>query len=188
MELDELRNEMTRVLSSKRAKHALGCESEAEKLALRWGADPYKARQAAILHDITKERNREEQLKLCEKYSIMLGDVEKLEWPLLHALTAAEIARSVYHVSGDICEAVRYHTTGKENMTLLQKIIYLADFIEPTRTFRGVCKLRKLAYKNINEALLFAFDSSIKEVLNRGGILHPDTVNGRNWICTKGRD
>ena len=188
MELDKIREEMNGILSAKRLKHVLGCENEAEKLALFWGADPYKARTAALLHDITKEQNRDEQLKLCEKHSIMISDVEKTEWPLLHAITGAELSKSVYNVSDDICDAVRYHTTGKANMTLLQKIIYLADFIEPTRDFRGVSKLRKLAYQNIDEALLFAFDSSIMEILKRGGILHPDTVNGRNSICAERRE
>ncbi len=182
MELSALRAEVRGLLGEKRLKHVLCCESEAKKLAQFWGADPDKARMAALLHDITKEQNRDGQLKLCEKHSIIVGSVEKMEWKLLHAITAAALAKDVYHAPVDVCDAIRYHTTGKENMTLLQKILYLADFIEPTRDFLGVVKMRKLAYKDLNEALLYAFDCSISEVLRHGGILHPDTVSGRNWI------
>ncbi|MDP4110250.1 MAG: bis(5'-nucleosyl)-tetraphosphatase (symmetrical) YqeK [Bacillota bacterium] len=182
MDLNILREEAGKKLGEKRFKHVLGCEKESEKLAKHWGANPCDARAAALLHDITKENDREEQLKFCENHCIIIGDIEKTEWKLLHAITAAELSRSVYNMPVDICEAVRYHTTGKENMTLLQKILYLADFIEPTRDFLGVVKLRRLAYRNLSDAMLYAFNCSIKDIMERDRVLHPDTVSGRNWI------
>ncbi|MBR3866241.1 MAG: bis(5'-nucleosyl)-tetraphosphatase (symmetrical) YqeK, partial [Butyricicoccus sp.] len=125
-------------LSGYRYQHTLGCEKAAVELARRFGADVEKAAFAAILHDITKRHSREEQLYLCEKYDIIPCDVEQIEWKMLHGKTAAAIAAHEYGAPADVCDAIACHTTGKAGMTILDKVIYLADFIEETRDFDGV--------------------------------------------------
>ena len=137
-ELSWLREKAYAYLKPKRIAHVAGCESEAVRLAMRWGEDPETAAEAGILHDITKKLNFDEQLILCGKYDIINDNLELKSPKLLHAKTGAALARDLFGVSDRVYEAIRWHTTGKPDMTLLEKIIYLADYIEPTRDFPGV--------------------------------------------------
>lgn len=173
-------------LSGYRYTHTLGCEKAAIELARRFGGDVEKAAFAAILHDITKRLSKEEQLYLCEKYDIIPCDVEKIEWKMLHGKTAAAIALHEYGAPQDVVDAIACHTTGKAGMTLLDKIIYLADFIEETRDFDGVEPARVLAKQDINEALLYCYDNSLFDLLRRGKLIHPDTMEARNELIRQG--
>jgi len=170
-------------LSEKRFAHTKGCISEAVKLSQKWGADVDSAENAALLHDITKHFDRVQQLNLCSAYGIIIDDVAKTEWKILHALTGSEVAKREYGASENECRAIRYHTTGHPDMKLLDKIIYLADFIEPTRDFDGVEELRRLAYEDVDDAMIAALSMSIREVLDSGRLLHHDTVDTRNKLC-----
>lgn len=173
-------------LSGYRYQHTLGCEKAAVELARRFGADEEKAAFAAILHDITKRHSREEQLYLCEKYDIIPCDVEQIEWKMLHGKTAAAIARHEYGAPADVCDAIACHTTGKAGMTLLDKVIYLADFIEETRDFDGVKPARRLAKHDIDRALLYCYDSSLSDLVSRGKLIHRDTIEARNDLILHG--
>lgn len=133
------------MMRAKRIAHVKGTEEEAVRLAQRWGADVEKARRAAILHDCTKYYEMEEQLKICRQYGIVLDDLEQKAVKLLHSKTGACMARYVYGQEDDIYEAIFWHTTGKADMSLLEKILYIADYMEPTRDFPGVERLRELA-------------------------------------------
>lgn len=167
-ELEELRAQAYQYLNAKRIPHVAGCEQEAEKLALRWGEDPCLAAKAGILHDITKRNTYSEHLELCDKYKIDCDEAELAEPKLLHAKTGAALAEHVFHMPQKIVEAIRWHTTGKPDMTLLEKILYLADYIEPTRNFEGVETLRKLAYENIDLAMARALQMSLDDLYSRG--------------------
>ncbi len=149
-----LRSRVFETMKPKRIPHTLGCEAEALKLAARWGADADEAREAAILHDITKHLELDDQLQLCQKYDIMTDNVEMGEVKLLHAKTGAAVAQDIYGASKTVHDAILWHTTGRANMTLLEKIIYIADYIEPTRDFDGLDELRGLAYSDLDEAIL----------------------------------
>lgn len=182
----KMRKEILSRLSGYRLEHTLGCERAAVMLAKRFGGDEEKCAFAAILHDITKRLSREEQLYLCENYGIIPCDVEKMEWKMLHGKTAAAIAEKEYHASADIVHAIAVHTTGCANMTLLDKIIYLADFIEETRDFKGVEPARALARQGIDQALLYCFDFSLTDLVERGKLIHKDTFEARNWLIWQG--
>ena len=169
-------------LSGYRYTHTLGCERAARQLAFRFGYDPERAGFAALLHDITKRLSKEEQLQLCEKYDIIPCDIEMREWKMLHGRTAAAIAAAEYGADSEICEAIAFHTTGRAEMTLLDKIIYLADYIEDTRDFDGVERARELARDSLERALLYCFDSSMADLIARNKLIHADTVAARNWI------
>ena len=173
-------------LSGYRYTHTLGCERAAKMLAERFGGDVEKATFAALLHDITKRLSKEEQLYLCDKYGIIPCDIEKIEWKMLHGKTAAAIAQHEYGAPQDIVDAIACHTTGKADMTLLDKIIYLADYIEETRDFDGVEPARELAKTDIDEALLYCFDQSLYDLLGRGKLIHPDTMAARNALIRQG--
>ena len=180
-ELSWLREKAYAFLKPKRIAHVAGCESEAVKLAMRWGEDPETAAEAGILHDITKKRNFEEQLILCGKYGIINDNLELNSPKLLHAKTGAALARDLFGVSDRVYEAIRWHTTGKPDMTVLEKIIYLADYIEPTRDFPGVEKLRELCYENIDEAMALGLSMSLADIRSHGEEPYKDTVEACEW-------
>ena len=183
---DEMRQGILARLHGYRYEHTLGCERAARKLAERFGGDPEKAGVAAILHDITKHLSPQEQLNLCEKYGIIPCTVEKNEPKMLHGKTAAAIAREEYGMPDDICDAIACHTTGKHGMTLLDKILYLADYIEDTRDFPGVEKARELARTSIDRALLYCYDQTLTELVERGKLIHSDTVAAYNDMIRHG--
>lgn len=183
---EEIRVDILSRLTGYRLKHTLGCEKAARELAKRYGGDEEKAALAMLLHDITKNYSREEQLNLCEKYGIIPKDIEKTEWKMLHGRTAAAIARAEYHAPEDVCHAIAYHTTGCADMSLLDKIVYMADYIEENRSFEGVKTARKLATRNLDKALLYCFNSSLRDLLHRDKQIHMDTVAARNSLLRGG--
>lgn len=171
------------MIYAKRIPHVKGTEEEAVRLAGRWGADPELARRAGILHDCTKYLTLDEQLKLCDKYGIVLDDLEKKAVKLLHAKTGAEVARHVFGVCAEIHDAIFWHTTGKANMTTLEKILYLADYIEPSRSdFPGLAQLRKLAYEDLDAALLLGCELTIQDMEERGMPVHIHTMQARDYL------
>ena len=155
-------------IKESRRAHVAGCRAEAVSLARRWGADALDAENAAILHDLTKGVDPNEQLKLCEKYGRVIGNIGKDDHNVLHAFTGAEIAGALFGVSDEVCSAIRWHTTGKADMTLLEKIIWLSDYIEPTRSFPGIEEVRRLAYTDIDAALRLALRMSLDNLRLRG--------------------
>lgn len=167
-ELAKLREKAYKMLKRRRIPHVRGCEEEAIRLAERWGESPTAAAAAAILHDCTKKLEPEEHLHLIKKYGVCCDEALLSEPKLYHALTGSVIAREKFKMPEEICSAIRWHTTGKPDMKLLEKIIYLADMIEPTRDFPGVEKIRSLACKNLDEALALALTMSMEEVRQRG--------------------
>lgn len=176
-----LREKAYLMLKPKRIPHVKGCEEEAVRLARRWGADTEAAAEAAILHDVTKKLNLREQLILCEKYGIIPDALEAVSEKLLHAKTGAAIARERFGVSDEVYEAIRWHTTGKADMSLLEKIIYMADYIEPTRNFDGVEKLRELAYSDLDAAMKLGYEMSLADLAGYGVPPHPNTLEALKW-------
>lgn len=184
-ELDWLREKSEPFLAPKRVPHVRGCSQEAEKLALRWGEDPGLAREAGILHDITKKLLLDEQLLLCEKYGIINDTVEEQSPKLLHAKTGAALSKDLFGVWGKVYNGIRWHTTGRANMSLFEKIIYLADYIEPTRDFDGVEKLRELSYSDIDGAMILGLQMSLEDLKQHGVNPHRKTVEALEWLMAE---
>lgn len=170
------------MIRAKRIPHVRGCEQEAVKLAQRWGEDENLARAAAILHDCTKYLNLEKQLSLCAKYDIILDDLEKKSVKLLHSKTGSAIARYEYGMPDVVCDAIYWHTTGKPDMTRMEKILYIADYMEPTRDFDGVKKLRTLVYKDLDAAVLLGLEMSIEDVASHGSPVHKNTQEALDFL------
>lgn len=179
---EQLRPIALSYLKYKRMRHVLGTEEEAVRLAQRYGADVTQARVAALLHDCTKKLNMEEQLALCEKYGIQLDALEQKALKLLHAKTGAEIARDVFGVEDAVYEAIKWHTTGKADMTLLEKVIYLADYIEPSRDFPGVAALRKKVYEDLDEGLAMGLAMTVEEMAEMGNPVHEKTLEALRFL------
>ncbi len=181
-DFDWLRCKAYDMLKERRIRHVAGCEAEAVSLAYRWGCDPELAKEAAILHDITKKYDLTRQLNLCEEYGIILDELERKEVKLLHSKTGAYIAKSKFNICDAVFNAIYWHTTGRENMSLLEKVIYLADYIEPNRDFEGVGPLRALCYEDINAALKLGLEMSMIDMRERGIEPHERSSKALEWL------
>jgi len=186
-DFDWLRGEAYAMLKPKRILHVQGCEAEAVRLAARWGADEAEARTAAILHDITKKLEQKDQLLLCEKYGIITDAVEENSEKLLHAKTAAWIAKACFGVSEAVFDAISCHTTGKPGMSTLDMVLYLADYIEPTRDFDGVKTLRRLAYADLEAAMRAGLALDLSQLRKKGVTPHERSSAALRYLEQKAR-
>lgn len=187
VDLTRLNNEDLRCISysmvkAKRLAHIRGTEAEAVKLARRWGADPEKLRRAAILHDCTKYFSKDAHLAICDEYGVELDSMERGAEKLLHAKSGAALAKYVFGQDEEIFQAILYHTTGRGNMSLAEKILYLADYMEPNRDFPEVHEMRELAYQDLDRAVLMGVRLSIQEMLERNRIVHPNTLEAERTL------
>lgn len=173
---EELRCVSYSMVKAKRLPHIRGTEQAAVELALRWGADMEKMRRAAILHDCTKYLSKEEHLAICERCGIELDDLERSAEKLLHSKSGAALAREMFGQDEEIFTAILYHTTGRGDMTLAEKILYLADYMEPCRNFPEVEEMRRLAQLDLDQAVLMGVRLSIQEMMDRNRIVHHNTL------------
>lgn len=173
LSLEELKQEVCALVKPKRIPHILGCFEEAVKLARHWGADETDAARAALLHDITKALDGVHQLTLLGEYGIIRDNFSQENPKSVHALTGSLVARRIFGESETVCNAIAWHTTGKENMNLLEKIIYIADYMEPTRNFPGVEDLRDMAYRDINKAVQMGLEMTLSHLQKQDGDISP---------------
>lgn len=164
------------MMKAKRIAHVRGTEETAVALALLWGEPPEYARRAAILHDCTKYWELPEQLALCAEYGVSLDDLERQSVKMLHSKTAAILAEHQFGEAPEVCRAIAHHTTGAPDMTRFDQIIYLADYVEPTRDFDGVEELRQLAFSNLEKAMMVGLQTTIAELEEKHVPVHTNTI------------
>ncbi|MCD8026302.1 MAG: bis(5'-nucleosyl)-tetraphosphatase (symmetrical) YqeK [Clostridiales bacterium] len=170
-------------MSEYRYTHCLNVSKEAVRLAQKYGCDAQRAAVAGILHDITKEVSKDEQLQIMNDSGIILDDIQKNTPKLWHGISGSAYIKDKLKITDeDILNAVRYHTTGRANMTLLEKIIFIADFTSEERTYSGVDTMRKLAEKSLEEAMLFGLKFTLKDLSKREMTIHPDALACYNEI------
>lgn len=173
-------------LNDKRYHHSLCVANEAVRLAEKYGANKEKAYIAGLLHDITKNAPAEEHLHIFDSFGIMLNGIEQNAEKLWHAISGAAFVEHLLGITDqEIIDAIRYHTTARGNMTLLDKILYLADFTSEDRDYDDVDTMRNLVEKSMQESLLYALSYSIKDLVSNGKALHLDTINAYNDIVRK---
>lgn len=176
----------------RRFRHTLGVAGEAERLADKFGVDKEKARIAGLLHDCAKnldEKSGEEFSQICSKYGVVLDELAKKERALIHAFLGAAVAYRDYGVDdNEILEAIYYHTTARANMTPLEKLIYIADMTEPGRELEQSNEIRRLAEIDVDEALIYAIGCSIKHVIRKGTLIHPDSIHALNYLIENRRN
>lgn len=171
-------------LNKQRFEHSLRVADTAKELAKRYSADIEKAKLAGLVHDCAKNMSDEEMINIISENNC--DEIYIKTEALMHGLAGGIIAKNVMKITDEeVLNAVIYHTTGRENMSTLEKIIYIADYIEPMRNFEGVEKLRDLAYKDLDEALLLSLSQTINYVVQRNQPLHLDTVKARNFLIMK---
>ena len=173
--MDKLEKVVISLLNPNRVAHVLGCRDTAVALAKHWGANETDAARAGILHDITKAIDGPLQLTLCSEYGTMLSDFSRRYPKTLHALTGSLVAERVFGENTAVCEAIRHHTTGKANMNLLEKIVYIADYMEPNRTIPGVDRLRELAYTDLDAAVKLGLEMTLEHLARQGAEVSPES-------------
>lgn len=172
---------LRRRLKPKRFVHSLAVSEEAARLARRYGADPVKAKTAGLLHDIMKNTPPAEQLQILAEFGILLNDVERGAEKLYHAMSGAAFIEHILGIHDrEILDAVRYHTTARAGMSVLEKVLYLADFTSADRDYDDVDEMRRLVDVGMDEAMVYALTYTIRELLDRGGAIHPDTLAAYN--------
>lgn len=184
MNLDDINKQLEKMLPKKRFKHSLNVANTSIKLSKIYNYDKEKAYLAGMIHDCAKYLNKEEVKYYVAKYKIELDDLEKNNLALSHSVIGCYIAKYEFKIEDEeIISAVKYHTTGKANMNLLEKILYIADLIEEDRSFPGVELLRELTYGgSLDEALLISFNNTIKFVIDNQQLIHPRTIEARNYL------
>lgn len=184
--MNELERVALALLKPNRVAHVLGCRDTAVAMAQRWGVDETDAARAALLHDVTKALDVAGQLTLPGEYGMILDEFSKNYPKTLHALTGSLVAQYVFGEKPAVVQAIRYHTTGRADMTLLEKIIYVADYMEPNRDFPGVEKLRELAFSDLDKALHLGLTMTLEVLLKQGSEVSPESREALAWLETKG--
>ncbi len=170
-------------LKENRYYHSLCVADEAKRLAIKYGADSEKAYLAGLLHDITKNTDKDEQLQMFKDFDIILDRITKNSLKLWHAVTGAAYIENVLGIKdSDVLSAVRYHTTAKKDMTLLEKILYLADFTSADRDYDDVDIMRKKVDESLSSAMRYALSYTITELVEKQAPIHPDTMAAYNQI------
>lgn len=184
---EKIVNFIKKNLNEKRFMHSMGVSEVAVKLAKVYGEDVFKAKMAGLVHDCAKYMSGQQILDIMRECGEEIDIVSQKNPEIMHGFAGAYIAKNIMKINDQyILDAVTYHTTGRQNMTMLDKITYIADYIEPSRNFRGVNILRREAYNNIDKALIMAFDNTIRFVISKGELLHSRTIEARNYlICQK---
>ncbi len=170
-------------LTNSRYEHTLGVEYTAASLAMCYSADIFKAEMAGLLHDCAKCYSEDFLIEVCKRNDIPISDIEyKLPY-LLHAKVGAFLAKDTYGIDDEeILSAIKYHSTGRENMTLLEKIVFVADYIEPRRDLApNLVEIRKMAYNDIDTAVLMILEDTLNYLRTQSGEIDPATEETYNY-------
>jgi len=168
MTYEQCECEVRQRLSEKRFYHSQCVAEEAVRLAVLYGADPEKARLAGLLHDILKDTPAEEQLKILQGFGIMMNDTELANRKLWHAISGAAFLEFGLGIRDrELLSAVRCHTSGRKNMTLLEKVLFVADYISADRDYPGVEELRAVARESLEEAIIEGVAFTVQELMSR---------------------
>lgn len=171
-------------MKSARFKHSKNVAKEAVRLAKKYGADVQKAELAGILHDATKETPEQEQMELIERAGIQLTELERCSHKLWHAISGSAFVQVELGITDqDIINSIRYHTTGRAGMSLLEKVIFIADFTSAERDYDGVDRMRKAADKSLEDAMLEGISFTIADLAQRRQTIAPDTFAAYNEVA-----
>lgn len=181
--LKELRDEMKNVLSPERFEHTLGVMDTAKELAKKYGIELRKAEIAGLLHDCAKCYPFDTQLMMCDKYDVVLTELERTHTELIHSKLGAVLAKVKYGIyDKDILESIKNHTTGRPGMSMLEKIVFVADYIEPNRyKAKNLPEIRKLAYENIDTALIRILEDTLQYLKDKSDIIDECTEQTLNY-------
>lgn len=171
------------LMGDKRYVHSVNVSKEAVRLAKKYGADPEKAAVAGILHDIAKEFSPEKQLQIIADGDIILSEVEKSSPKLWHSIAGSVYIQTELGITDvDIINAIRYHTSARAGMSLLEKVIFLADFTSEERDYPDIDVIREKAEISLEEGMLYGIRFTLKHLLRKAALISPDAIGAYNEI------
>lgn len=187
MKLEELRTELKEKYlfapeSEQRYAHSLGVMEMSEELAKKYNVDIERAKKAALMHDMAKAMPVENLRNYIKTNNLQVSENEMQAGVALHGTVAADICKKKYDFDDEMCEAISCHTIGKENMTVLEKVVFIADKIDKTRKYEGVEDLRELAFEDIDKAIIQSIERSIEKSIRKGTIIIEKSIKTRNFI------
>lgn len=180
--LEKINNRVKNTLSDKRYFHSVCTMNRMEILAKIYNIDVEKARLVGLIHDIAKEMSPEDSFKYMNKNKLITDDIEKRCPRLLHAKIGANIAKTEYDFTEEMCKAIRVHTTGSADMSTMDKILFIADSTGEDRTWDDVPYVRTLSERDLDAAVLYMLDLNIKEIIDERKLIHPDSILARNVL------
>lgn len=185
MQIEELEKIVKNTLSEYRFYHSKCVQKRCVELAKIYNVDTEKASKVGLVHDIAKEMTEEEKFQYIKEHNLIIDEIEKINTGLLHAKIGADIAKREFGFSRDMVEAVLYHTTAKENMGILAKILYAADVTGEDRDWTDFEYAKKLTEENLDKSIVYIIDISIQKTIEKGKLLHPDSIYARNELLRK---
>lgn len=184
----ELECKLLMEIGQKRFEHSLRVKDVALNLGVNYGLEKNEIEAAAILHDCAKINDKRYLLKRVSDFDIILDNSMKYNEELIHGPLGAKIAEKEYGIKNkDVLNAIEFHTTGRENMSLLEKVIYLADYIEPDRKFQGLDEIRKLSFIDLDKAIILTMEKTMIYLIEKNRIIHPNTIKARNYLIMKNK-
>jgi predicted HD superfamily hydrolase involved in NAD metabolism len=185
LKYDKFKTIIREKLDDYRYAHSLAVADEAARLAEKYGADKERAYLAGLLHDITKNINKEEHLKIFDSFAIILSDLEINAPKLWHAISGSVYVSEVLKIEdSELISAIRYHTTGKAAMSLFELVLFIADFTSHDRNYPDVEVMRELADKSLIEAAVYALSYTVNDLNKQGSAVHPDTLSALEYYKT----
>ncbi|MFY9174969.1 MAG: bis(5'-nucleosyl)-tetraphosphatase (symmetrical) YqeK [Peptococcia bacterium] len=189
MEFARYQDALRERLSPLRYEHSLRVVETALEMGRKFGLNPERVKTAALLHDYAKDMPKEELLEIGRREGLISDPVEEKQPDLLHGPVGAFLCERDLGIQDEgILKAIRYHTTANVQMSMLEIVIYLSDLLEPGRSYKGIKKLRQLCEKDMWAGLLRTIDESIEYIIRSKMLLHPRTVEARNWLLEKNKE
>lgn len=183
LSIEEIKSYLKENLKEDRYIHTLGVADTAKKLAKLNGVSEEKAEIAGLAHDVAKNLSKDKMKEIMEENNMVLSDVEENNTSLWHSIVAPIEAKNKLGIEDEeILDAVRWHTTGKVNMSKLTKIIYIADMIEPSRDFEGVENIKKTTFEDLDRGVYYGLSSSIEVLLTKNLLIDENTIQARNYF------
>lgn len=184
--LEKIKLELKSILSDKRYYHSISVMKTALKIGKMYEIDEERIKVAALLHDILKESKVERLKEICRMkgFQELTGNIE--DEAIIHGFAGAVYAEEVFKIEDrEILNSIKYHTIGRRGMSLLEKIIYIADAVEPSRDYPAVKKIRELLEKDIDLAIIYEIDKKIEYLIEKRKIIHLNTIDTRNWLLSE---
>ncbi|MGL4910656.1 MAG: bis(5'-nucleosyl)-tetraphosphatase (symmetrical) YqeK [Cetobacterium sp.] len=183
MNTDFFKDKLKLVVSQKRYDHSLRVLETALILGKIYNVDLDKLAVASLLHDYAKEMSKKELIEISKEHFKTESNDYLDNTEILHSYASAHIAKNIFGIHDvETLNAIKYHTTGRKNMDLIEKIVYIADAIEPKRDYPYVEKIRDLALVNLDKAILLEVTKKIEYLLNQNYVIHTDSIEMRNWL------
>ena len=181
-DIEFLKENLKKEISAQRYDHSIGVMNMCELLAKKYNGDIQRARLIGLMHDMAKDMPKEEKIKYVKENNLECSIIEEKIVEILHGKIAADICKKKFEFDDEMCMAIKYHTTGKENMTLLGKILFVADKIDETRKYEGIEELRKLAFEDLDKAILQNIDDTLMINIKKNKLILEESIKTRNYL------